>query len=52
VIFVIDNKYHVDIDYHTENSTHRYSDAAVDLLRKVKEGEDWELDLDSGMAGE
>lgn len=42
-----DNKYHVDINYHSEDSTHRYSEAAVDLLRKVKEGEDWELDLDS-----
>ena len=40
-----DNRYHIDIAYHREEPQHRYSDAAVELLRKVNEGEEYELDM-------
>lgn len=41
-----DNQYHIDIAFNRSDSTnHRYSDTALELLRKVKNGEDYELDL-------
>lgn len=40
-----DNQYHMDIAFDREEPQHRYSDAAVELLQKVKQGEEYELDL-------
>ncbi|RDZ42954.1 hypothetical protein C5B86_14810 [Haloferax sp. Atlit-19N] len=40
-----DNQYHMDIAFDREEPQHRYSDAAVDLLKKVRDGESYELDL-------
>lgn len=40
-----DNQYHIDIGYNQEEPVHRYSDAAVELLSKVDNGEEYELDL-------
>lgn len=40
-----DNQYHMDIAFDREEPQHRYSDAAVDLLQKVRAGEDYKLDL-------
>ncbi len=40
-----DNRYHIDIAYNSDYSQHRYSEAALSLLRKVAEGEDYELEL-------
>lgn len=41
-----DNKYHikVKVGHLTDNCMHKYTDAAVDLLRKVLNGEDYQLD--------
>lgn len=39
------NQYHIDIAFNSENPNHRYSDSAVELLRKVQNGEDYQLDL-------
>jgi hypothetical protein len=39
-----DNKYHIAVPMGKKAINHRYSEAAVDLLRKVREGEQYELD--------
>ncbi|QWC88277.1 SIR2 family protein [Cupriavidus metallidurans] len=43
-----DNKYHIKMKmgHKSENWTHKYTDAAVDLLRKVDTGEPYDLDTD------
>lgn len=38
-----DNLYHIDVAYNRDYSTHRYSDAAVELLEKVDAGEEYDL---------
>lgn len=38
-----DTIYHIDIAFNRSEPDHRYSDAAVELLRKVDEGEEYEL---------
>lgn len=40
-----DNQYHMDIAFNRDQPEHRYSDAAIELLKKVKQGEDYELDI-------
>jgi hypothetical protein len=40
-----DNQYHMDIAFNRDAPQHRYSDAAVELLGKVRDGEEYELDL-------
>jgi len=40
-----DNQYHIDIAFNRDEPQHRYSDAAVELLSKVEEGEEYELNL-------
>lgn len=40
-----DNQYHMDIAFNRDDPQHRYSDAAVELLRKVRDGEEYELNL-------
>ena len=40
-----ENKYHIDISVQSADSQHRYSDAAIELLRKVRDDEEYELDL-------
>lgn len=40
-----DNQYHMDIAFNRQEPNHRYSDAAVELLRKVRDGEEYELNL-------
>lgn len=42
-----DNQYHMDIAFDREDTQHRYSDSAVELLRKVRDGEEYELELQS-----
>jgi hypothetical protein len=44
-----DNKYHVDVNPHGQ-SQHRYSDHAIELLRKVKNGEDYEVDISESLS--
>lgn len=39
------NKYHIDIAFQSDNAQHRYSDEAVHLLEKVKNGDEYELTL-------
>lgn len=39
-----DNKYHIAVPMGKKAINHRYSEAAVDLLRKVRDGEQYELD--------
>jgi hypothetical protein len=40
-----DNKYHIAIRVGDKMQTHKYSHSCIDLLRKVKEGESYELDF-------
>lgn len=40
-----DNQYHMDIAFNRDTSQHRYSDAAVELLRKVRDDDEYELNL-------
>jgi len=42
-----DNKYHIAIKmgHASDQKGHRYTDAAVDLLRKVLQGEDYQIDM-------
>jgi hypothetical protein len=40
-----DNQYHMDIAFNRDEPQHRYSDAAVELLRKVRDGEAYSLNL-------
>lgn len=44
-----DNKYHIalKLGHKSPQLTHRYTDAAVDLFRKVDSGEPYELDTDA-----
>ncbi|ASL25596.1 hypothetical protein ACG10_04250 [Azotobacter chroococcum] len=44
-----DNKYHIKVKmgHKSTNWTHKYTDAAVDLLRKVMNGEDYQVDKDT-----
>lgn len=44
-----DNKYHITmkLGHKSENVTHKYTEAAVDLLRKVFNGESYSLDKDT-----
>ena len=41
-----DNKYHIalKLGHKSTGLSHRYTDAAVDLLRKVYKGEDYQID--------
>jgi hypothetical protein len=39
-----DNRYHIAILAGNTMQAHKYSQAAVDLLKKVRDGEDYELD--------
>lgn len=40
-----DNKYHVDIDANRDYETHRYSDDAVDLLERVDNNEEYNVEV-------
>lgn len=40
-----DNQYHMDIAFNRDNSQHQYSDSAVELLREVRDGEEYELNM-------
>jgi hypothetical protein len=39
------NQYHIDIAFNSEDPQHRYSDSAVELLRRVQNHEEYELNL-------
>lgn len=39
------NQYHIDIGFNSEHPQHRYSDSAVELLRRVQNNEEYELNL-------
>lgn len=41
-----DNRYHIEVPAGKKTFIHRYSDAAVDLLRKLQKGDQYELDLE------
>lgn len=41
-----DNKYHIDIAINTDDHKGRYSDEAVELLRKVRDGEEYEMEIE------
>lgn len=40
-----ENKYHSKVMTSTEAGTHKYSDACIELLKKVKNNEEYELNL-------
>lgn len=44
-----DNKYHIalKLGHKSEQLSHKYTDAAVDLLRKVLNGEEYKIDADT-----
>ncbi|SIS14562.1 SIR2 family protein [Natronorubrum thiooxidans] len=39
------NRYHMDIAFHSDYPQHRYSEAGLRLLKKVENGEEWILDI-------
>jgi len=48
-MFATDNKYHISLKMGHKSNTiiHKYTDAAVDLLKKVLNGEEYQLDTDT-----
>ena len=40
-----ENKYHSEVMTSSESGTHKYSDACIELLRKVKNGEEYILEI-------
>lgn len=40
-----DNQYHMDIAFNRDQPDHRYSESAIELLRKVKQGQEYEVDV-------
>lgn len=43
-----DNKYHMNATPQADNPQHMYSNAAIELLRKVKNGEEYTVEIDEG----
>ena len=44
-IKITDNKYHVEIKTGSRSTSHKYSQYCIELLQKVKNGEDYVLDM-------
>lgn len=40
-----DNQYHMDIAFHRNDPDHRYSDSAIELLRKARDDEEYALNM-------